>query len=250
MIKTIPFYQMIDENSEVWSIIDRSTFPHLFPQNVENLTDEMKDNIREYFYYRQIGFSSPTRFLRAFYRMIKERAYIWKTLIDTEKALRADDMIYNYDLRENETNSHESSSTLESSGTTSSTRTPNLTTTTQDTDTTTTRQMDTPDGITSDIDNYLSAAEKVSGSSGGTTTQTGTETSSGTSGSTTENSINDSGTRSLTRKGNIGVMTSAQILGGFREAQVWDAYDAVIFPELNTLFLSTYDVEDNDIELW
>ena len=44
----------------------------------------MIDNINEHFYYRSIAFSSPTKFLRAFHRLIKERAYSvhnWENIV-------------------------------------------------------------------------------------------------------------------------------------------------------------------------
>ena len=245
---TIPFYEMIDEESEAWSLVDKTTFPHLFPTGVESLSEDMQDNIREHFYYRQIGFSSPTRFLRHFYRLIKERANTWARLLATETALRNDDMIYNYDLTEESTDTHESSNTIEVEGSNSNTRAPNLTSTTTDGSTSTSKRMDTPDGITSDIDNYLTAAEKDTENSTGTTTQTGTESNVGTNNSTTESSYTDEINKTLTRKGNIGVMTAAQILGGYREAQAWDTYTMVIFPELEQLFVTTVDLDD--IDLW
>ena len=59
---TIPFYQLINEDSEIWALVNG--FSTLYPQNVEDLTPEMIDNINEHFYYRSIAFSSPTKFLR------------------------------------------------------------------------------------------------------------------------------------------------------------------------------------------
>lgn len=77
---------------------------------------------------------------------------------------------------------------------------------------------DTPDGSIqpSDIETYMSSAGR---------TKTGTT---------------GEGEHELTRKGNIGVMTSAQILGGYREAVNFDAYK-IIFAELEPLFLGVFD---------
>lgn len=77
---------------------------------------------------------------------------------------------------------------------------------------------DTPDGSIqpSDIETYMSSAGR---------TKTGTT---------------GEGEHELTRKGNIGVMTSAQILGGYREAVNFDAYK-VIFAELEPLFLGVFE---------
>ena len=52
----------------------------------------------------------------------------------------------------------------------------------------------------------------------------------------------------VAKGGNIGVQTASQILGGYREAQVFDAYESVIFPEVNQLFLNVIDLDE--IELY
>ena len=51
----------------------------------------------------------------------------------------------------------------------------------------------------------------------------------------------------LRRYGNIGVQTAAQILGGYREAAVFDAYESVIFPEVSQLFLSVIDFDEDEL---
>lgn len=232
---TIPFYQLIDETSDIWRLIDTNTFPHLYPQNLTNLTQDMVDNINEHFYYREIGFSSPTRFLRHFHRLIKERCYTWKKLIESESALRDDDMIFNYDLtEESEDNRTDTSQNTDMN-------VPRVETTNTSTETQITHDMDTPDGITSDIETYISTAGKVTDTNTSKTQQTGANT-------TVSNYAGDNNnTHELTRKGNIGVMTAAQILGGYREGQMWDAYNAVIFPEVEQLFLTIIDLDDVDL---
>ena len=77
---------------------------------------------------------------------------------------------------------------------------------------------DTPDGSIqpSDIETYMSSAGRTKSDTAG------------------------EGEHELTRKGNIGVMTSAQILGGYREAVNFDAYK-VIFAELEPLFLGVFE---------
>lgn len=120
--------------------------------------------------------------------------------------MRPDDAIYNYDLHE--TSEYESENTSES-------------------ETTSTDEQftsDTPDGSLSDIENYMSAGGR------GSSTGTGTSTGSG------------SGSSSMRRYGNIGVMTSAQILGGYREATDFDAY-TFIFRDLEYLFIGVFDLE-------
>ena len=249
---TIYFSDLIDEDSEIWSIVDKTKYPHLFPQGVEDLTDEMIDNIQEHFYDRQIGFSSPTRFLRHFHRLVKERAYVWKKLIESERSLSDNDRTRNYDLYEEGRHiideGESGTSTLTPNTTT--TVTPNVTTQTTEQSTDLNHMMDTPDGITADIDDYMSQAEKNQNNLTSSTSSTGstTTTNTGTQGNTFQTSREGDNTNTLHRYGNIGVQTAAQILGGYREAQVFDAYDSVIFPEISQLFLNTVDIDD--IDLW
>ena len=77
---------------------------------------------------------------------------------------------------------------------------------------------DTPDGSIqpSDIETYMSSAGRV------------------------KNTNTGEGEHTLRRTGNIGVMTSAQILGGYRDAVNFDAYK-IIFAELEPLFLGVFE---------
>lgn len=95
---TIPFYRFWDPD---WAdVIYDGPIKTLYPPNVEDFTQQMQDEIKEHFYYRQIGDESPQKFLRHFQQTIRLRAHLWKRLIDTETALRPDDAIYNYDMQE------------------------------------------------------------------------------------------------------------------------------------------------------
>ena len=252
---TIPFYELLNEDSDIWSLIDTTKFPSVYPPNVSStvLTDEMKNQINEYFYYRQIGFSSPTRFLRAFYRLVTERAAIWKKAVDTETMLSSDDMMYNYNLFENSErniNRQYDGNTTQTPNLLSIT-TPNLDTTTENTNILTSRQMDTPDGITNDIDNYLSQAQKDNTTDTTTERQRGTTQTqqTGTNTTITDDENNDTESFELRRYGNIGVQTSAEIMQKTRDLYLsWDAYEMLIFPEISQLFLSVVDVDE--IDLW
>lgn len=148
----------------------------------------------------------PWRWVERFHYVIKRHINQWQRLIDSETALRADDAIYNYDL--NESSSYTSENETES--------------TTETTDEQFT--SDTPDGSLSDIENYMSSGGR------GTSEASGTSTGSG------------SGSATMRRYGNIGVMTSAQILGGYREATDYDAYQT-IFRELEPLFIGVFDMD-------
>ena len=312
---TTPFYQLIDPDSPVWSIIDKSRFSTLYPQGVE-IPDEIKENINSNFYYREIAFSSPTKFLNHFQLICRERVYTWKKLLETEKVLRDEDMLYNYDLTEEstderntknnsrsefkpETKTKTTSDNQMSDNTDSTTRTlPNLKTETENTisgkvtpnqnienstsHNETLHSMDTPDGITNDIGNYLSQAQRNIYNDVENTKTTGetkneqkttdiqkqtgesdarqfgkhfsrqngiTEIAqSGKNTTESESNNNDKNDHKLRRYGNIGVMTSAQILGGFRDAQNYDVFSQVIYPDLEHLFLSVIDLDS--IDLW
>lgn len=278
---TVPFYEMIDETSEIWDIINKDKFPHLYPPDV--LPEEIIENINDYFYERQIAYSSPERFLRQWWRLVKERAYAWTKLLETEKVLRDEDMLFNYDLTERSTDNRTGS------GKSDSTTTPNLTTyNTPDLLNVTNNlisnesntsvkgkedsaqnqnihDMETPDGITTDIDNYLTHAQKDS-TTGKIENENKTKTvNSGNdqtiyrqTGETTTRQIGESKTESesestdrneheLRRFGNIGTMTVANVLGGYREAQTYDVFSSVIFPECENLFLHYVDLYDIDI---
>lgn len=245
----IPFYLLINEDSDVWNIVEG--FTTLFPQNVENLDDEIIDNISEHFYYRQIAFASPTKFLRAFHRLVKERAYTWHKLLLSERALSDDEMTRNYNLNEdyekNNSNTYQSKNTTSPNLTT--TTTPNLETETKTETEDKNHQMDTPDGFTADIENYLSSASKDNTQESETVKQFGNTitTQNGTTDSVTNDRGNTQETSTMHRYGNIGVQTAAQILGGYRQAQVFDVYEEVIFQEVSQLFLSVIDLYEVEL---
>ena len=246
---TIPFYQLINEDSEIWTLVNG--FSTLYPQGVENLTPEMIDNINEHFYYRSIAFSSPTKFLRAFHRLIKERAYVWNKLILSEKALSDEEMTRNYDLKEEfeKDSNNQYNSNVESNPNLETITNPNLLNKTVQNTEDKSRLMDTPDGYTSDIDNYLSSASKDTTKEEIDEYQLGESRTkqTGTSKTETKDNGNAHEEHNLRRYGNIGVQTAAQILGGYREAAVFDAYESVIFPEVSQLFLSVIEFDEDDL---
>lgn len=306
---TIPFHELIDQDSEIWLLINKQRFPSLYPPDV--LPDEIIENINSYFYDREIAYSAPEKFLRQWWRLVKERAYAWTKLLQTETVLRDDDMLFNYDLTEHSEDNRETSGKSESVNRPDikDKITPDLLNTTQSDSTqngsqhqssqeqnnqnasnnqtntesgshgTVEHDMDTPDGITNDIDNYLTRANRTTETDNVTNTQAGTSNQSGNrsatqsgtnnqkinektinrqTGTTTShhygeensetNSIgSDKNIHDLRRYGNIGTMTVASVLGGYREAQRFDAYSQVIFPECENLFLHFVDLDNVDI---
>lgn len=246
---TIPFYQLINEDSEIWSLVNG--FSTLYPQGVENLTPEMIDNINEHFYYRSIAFSSPTKFLRAFHRLVKERAYVWNKLILSEKALSDEEMTRNYDLKEEfeKDSNNQYNSNTESNPNLETITNPNLLNKTVQNTEDKSRLMDTPDGYTSDIENYLSSASKDTTKEEIDEYQLGESRTkqTGTSKTETKDNGNAHEEHTLRRSGNIGTATASDILGGYRSAQMWDCYEAVIFPEVSQLFLSVVEFDEDEL---
>lgn len=165
------------------------------------LTDDVKEQIKINFTNYFTNSSNPQYWLSRFHALIKREQDKWQKLLDSENALRPDDAIYNYDLHE--TTSYQTSGQSESG----STRTG--------------YNSETPEGSTADIETYMSAANKNVDSNNDSASSTGEQT--------------------VTRQGNIGVMTSAQILGGYRDAVNWCALDEVIFPDLEKLFVMIWE---------
>lgn len=201
--------------SDLAPLIYDGPITQLFP-DLPELTQRMRDEIKDHFYYRQIGEETPQKFLRHLHQICRLRASTWARLLDTETVLRPEDALYNYDMTESATYARHDDATGE------------YTNTGESRGETTSYISDTPDGSLSDIENYMSEGQR-----------------SGTLGQTqgagdSENHTQSGGESTLTRRGNIGIMTSAQILGGYRDAQRWDAWENVIFAELEPLFLGVF----------
>ena len=199
----LPFFRFFDESDTV-IYPPSGIYKTLWPTNCI-LTDEVKNQIKTNFcnYFTNSG--NPQYWLSRFQSLVTREQDKWQKLLDSENALRPDDAIYNYDMRE--TTSYQTSG-QSSSG---STRTG--------------YNSETPEGSTSDIEQYMSAANKNVDSNNDSASSTGEQT--------------------VTRQGNIGVMTSAQILGGYRTAVNWCALEEVIFPELEKLFVMIWEEDDD-----
>ena len=175
----------------------------LYPDDVPS---DMRAQIESEFYSYDLALSPPWVWVERFHHVINRHLYQWEKLLASEHALRDDDAIFNYDLTETTASIGSSSSTTTSSGSTDD------------------FISDTPDGSLTDISNYMSSGSR----------------SSGTSTATTGGSTNHNG--NMRRYGNIGVMTSAQIMNGYRDAMDFDAY-RIIFRELEPLFIGSFDLD-------
>lgn len=219
----IPLYEFLNvENKAVYY----SDLKKLWPDN--DLSNEIKDAIVANFYERLTYISPPSLWLYKWQNFIKRRTYAWNKLLNSEKSLRDDDAIYNYDMQETSNDKR----TIKNNSTT------NGETTTKSTNTAENESFasDTPDGSLSDIANYMSSGEKNSTNSNSNSTDNNTTK---TTGDGEENY-----THTLTRKGNIGVMTSAQIIGGYRDAIKYNCFDT-IFAECEAYFIGVYEEDNN-----
>lgn len=195
----LPFFRFFDRNDTV--IYPKGArYNWFWPENcILNgfVQDQIMDNFANYF----VNSANPQYWIGRFQLLVLREQDKWQKLLDSENALRPDDAIYNYDMTEktNYTTSGRSEG--------GSTRTG--------------YNSETPEGSTSDIEQYMSAANKNVDSNNDSASSTGEQT--------------------VTRQGNIGVMTSAQILGGYRAAVNWCALEEVIFPELEKLFIMIWE---------
>ena len=195
----LPFFRFFDRYDPV--IYPKGArYNWLWPDNcILNgvIQDQIMDNFANYF----VNSSNPQYWIGRFQLLILREQDKWQKLLDSENALRPDDAIYNYDLTEktNYTTSGQSEGGATRTG----------------------YNSETPEGSTSDIEQYMSAANKNVDSNNDSASSTGEQT--------------------VTRQGNIGVMTSAQILGGYRDAVNWCALEEVIFPALEKLFIMIWE---------
>ena len=213
----LPLFEFLDESNRV-IYPEGAEFPTLWPTGCK-LTDEMKTQIINEFYDRLTSHAFPQFWLRRWWNLINREQDKWIKLIDSESSIRPEDAIYNYDMTEKSTYQTISSGNSHAERTAGSSGDG------------TTYTSDTPEGSVSDIEEFMSEAGK--------TVTTSTDNSSSDATDNTQNN----GSATLTRKGNIGGMTAAQIIGGYREATEWCAYDEVIFPSLEKMFIGLYGGE-------
>lgn len=239
----------------------------VLPQYYNIIQREVKDN----YYYRQISSETPQRFLHHFHMKIRQRANVWALLLHSMSFLREDMAVNNYDLTETASYSNEvarnGKNTVEGSdgveGTITDENEQNVKNKLDGTSVNDTQgktkavayESDTPENSVDDIEHYMSTASNNQTENEGKTTQTDDrtidETTKGKNTNTTNTTQtinrtigNDSGEKgsganTLRRVGNIGVMTSAQVLEGWRAGIYYDAFK-VIFNDLESLFLGVF----------
>lgn len=208
----LPFFKFFDETDVVIYPVG-AKYSTLWPANCI-LSDDVREQIKVNFTNYFVNSAEPQYWLSRFHALINREQDKWQKLLESENALRPQDAIYNYDMEE--TTNYETSGQSTGSATCTGDNTGYV--------------SETPEGSVSDINNYMSAANKNVTNNNDSTTDSGSST----------------GNQTVTRKGNIGVMTSAQIIGGYRDAVNWCALEEVIFPALEKLFVMIWEGDEGN----
>ena len=193
---------------------DGAQYKSLWPDDCP-LDDSARQQIIDQFYNRITNVVPPQYWLRRWHALIRRNSDKWVKLIRSEGLLQDRDATNNYYIEETSDFTSSATSSSESSNQTTGTSTA------------TSYQSDTPDGSVGDIEHYMSAAAK----SDSVADSQGNGTSTGTNSST--------GQTTTHRTGNIGVQTAADIIGGYRDAINYTAFNT-IFAELEPMFMQLW----------
>lgn len=226
---TVELGELIENGFELFNF----EYPSYY-KGAEKLAFEHK--IIDHFYFRQIGQETPQRFrhylkcklneIMPYYIQRYESVALMAAGIESGEI----NPLENYSMIEEGTNSESANAKRTGSGTTSMTGSGEVTNTKNGTQ----KFSDTPQNSLSNLDNYLTNAtvntenehSQSSETKNGTQSETNTEESTG------------NGSHTLTRRGNIGVTTYAQMLEGYRQSFI--NVDMEVIEELNCLFLGVY----------
>lgn len=203
---------------------------------------KFQQKVIDHFRFRQIGFETPGRFIFEFQQKFKEIMPYYNQMYHSVDLMNAvSDPLENYNMVEeksgnaNGSSSGTKGSTITDAGTSSETGQES-----QMNDVRLHRHLDTPQGRVQNLtDGYVSYADKDD-----STTDTRSSSKSGNINNTTTGSENNEQTaeseysETLSRHGNIGVTTYAQMLKGYRETFV--NVDMMIIDELDEVFLQTF----------
>ena len=226
---TVELGELIENGFELFNF----EYPSYY-KDAEKLAFEQK--IIDHYYFRQIGQETPQRFRHYLKCKLREIMpyYIqrYESVALMAAGIKSGEInpLENYSMIEEGTNSESANAKRTGSGTTSMTGSGEVTNTKDGTQ----KFSDTPQNSLSNLDNYLTNAtvntenehSQSSETKNGTQSETNTEESTG------------NGSHTLTRRGNIGVTTYAQMLEGYRQSFI--NVDTEIIEELNCLFLGVY----------
>ena len=226
---TVELGKLIENGFELFNF----DYPSYY-KDAEKLAFEQK--IIDHYYFRQIGQETPQRFRHYLKCKLREIMPYYIQRYESVALMAAGiksgkiNPLENYSMVEEGTNSESANAKRTGSGTTSMTGSGEVTNTKNGTQ----KFSDTPQNNLSNLDNYLTNAtvndenehSQSSETKNGTQSETNTEVSTG------------NGSHTLTRRGNIGVTTYAQMLEGYRQSFI--NVDMEIIEELNCLFLGVY----------
>lgn len=226
---TVELGELIENGFELFNF----EYPSYY-KGAEKLAFEQK--IIDHYYFRQIGQETPQRFRHYLKCKLCEIMpyYIqrYESVALMAAGIKSGEIkpLENYSMIEEGTNSESANAKRTGSGTTSMTGSGEVANTKGGTQ----KFSDTPQNNLANLDNYLTNAtvnnenehSQSSETKNGTQSETNTEESTG------------NGSHTLTRHGNIGVTTYAQMLEGYR--QTFINVDMEIIEELNCLFLGVY----------
>lgn len=245
---------------------------NIFDFSYSFIDDIMKEKLEQmfisHFYFREIGFETIAKFKHYLKMTFIEKLEYYEMLVKTAQIEY--DILNNYDLKENYTKSTQSTSTSDNSINNienvtentsykeniknSNTSTGNNTNSSTVTDLT--KFSDTPQSSVSLNDGYLTNVTDKNNTTSDTgnfsNSESGTNEASSTNTNTKENINNTTGknlnegsqeeTYTLTRKGNIGVMTSTDMLEKHIEYQkkVTNIINMFLVNECSNLFMMIY----------
>lgn len=206
---------------------------------------DFEQKVIDHFYFRQIGAETVGRFLHYFRRTVREIMPLYIQRYESVDLMKDPEIrpLDNYNMIEEYTASKSESSS--STGTSSSQHSATGSSTKSGKDASVNAEQDTPQGElawspSTDLDavsvGYASRVTQDTSSTTGTETSTAEQQSD----DTTEGSASSTGEDShkLTRRGNIGVTTYAQLLEGYRETFL--NIDMEIIRDLEICFLGVY----------
>ena len=208
----LPFFKFFDRNDPV-IYPNGARYVWIWPENCildGFIQDQIMDNFANYF----VNSSDPQYWIGRFQLLVMREQDKWQRLLQSEHLLRPQDAYYNYDMTE--------TTEFSANGT--------KRTTNSDSTNNTHYVSETPEGSVEDITNYMSAASSDHNLSTYNVSDTADNT----------------GNQTVTRKGNIGAMTAAQIIGGYRDAVNWCALEEVIFPALEKLFVMIWEEDEGN----
>lgn len=199
--QTIELHKLINEGFVL--------FDFDYPIWLESAREELEMKILNHYAFREIGFETPAKFKHYFQTRMLEIMPKYVRLYTT--TVFKYNPIENYNMIEN---SEDISKGKDSTDRTNINK-----------DKGNTKFSDTPQGNIDNIDNFMSQAQKTENEVEGSETFTGSR----------ENTEN----HTLTRKGNIGVTTTQQMIEQERRVLEFDLFTSII-GELRDLFLGVY----------